>query len=74
MNAAEALTPDERETGQPQRYNIIFPHGYPAQSRQHLLNARGGRSGGRILAVCAAAAAVTGITAAVLIRRARRRK
>ena len=74
MNAAEALTPDERETGQPQRYNIVFPHGYPAQSRQHLLNARGGRSGGRIFAVCAAAAAVTGITAAVLIRRARRHK
>lgn len=43
MSVCEMLTPDEHETGHPQRYNIVFPHGYPEEkkSRKVVLKARG---------------------------------
>ncbi len=74
MNAAEALTPDKRETNLPQRHNIVFPHGYPSQSNQTLLNKHGEQSRMRTAAFCAGAAAIAGITAAVVIHKLRRRK
>ena len=74
MSAAESTVPDERDLSRPQRHNIVFRGGYPADSPRVRLKTPGREVEVSRSAVRAAAAAGVAVAGVLLLRALRKQR
>ncbi len=74
MSACEACTPDERQTGLPQRHNVVYPDGYPGGQKKIVLRAPRGKSVSVPMTVLKIAAGAAGAAMGIALLHHMRKK